>query len=179
MPTERKIALGAELKELIERVDIAIATSYQGLSVPEQLALRSTLREDGAELRIVKNSLLRRAANEAGAPAFLELLDGPTALVVAEGDTVGAARAAIRYIRENPRTTFAVRNAVLDGALVDQAYVEDLATVPPRDELLARIAGGLTAKITELAGLLQGGMREFAGLVDARANQLETAEDGG
>ena len=122
VPTERKIALVAQLKELLEASDIAIAMSYQGMPVTEQTELRRQLR------------------------------------------------------RSHLGTPFVARNAVLDGQVVDGEYVTDLATVPPREELLARIAGGLTAKITELVLLLQASTRELAGLLDARAQQLEEAE---
>ena len=81
------------------------------------------------------------------------------------------------YINDHPNTPVAIRNAVLNGELIDAAYVNDLATVPPRDELIARIAGGLVGQITQLAGLVQATTRDFAGLIEARANQLE-AEGG-
>ena len=86
---------------------------------------------------------------------------------------MSAARAVMSWRRERPNTAFAVRNAVISGELVDAAYVADLATVPPRDELLSRLAGGLTAKVTELVLLLQSATQELAGLLDARAQQLD------
>ena len=175
MPTERKIALVAELKELIESSEVAIATGYQGMAVGEQTALRRLLRESGVALRIVKNTLLLRAADEAGRVEFAQLAHGPTALVTHPDDPVAAARAVMSWRRERPDTAFAVRNAVISGELVDAAYVADLATVPPRDELLSRLAGGLTAKVTELVLLLQSTTQELAGLLDARAQQLEEA----
>ena len=176
MPTERKIAQVAELRELIAGAEVAIATAYQGMPVTEQTLLRRALREEGATLRIIKNSLFRRAASEAGREIFAGLADGPTALVTHPDDPLAAARAVVRYRREHADTPFAVRNAVVSGELVDAAYIEDLATVPPREELLGRIAGGLTAKIVELLGLLEATTRELAGLIDARAQQLEEAE---
>ena len=176
VPTERKIALVAELAELIASSEVAIATGYQGMAVAEQTALRQLLGESGVGLRIVKNALLLRAADAAGRAEYAQLADGPTALVTHPDDPVSAARAVMTWRRERPNTTFAVRNAVISGELVDAAYVADLATVPPRDELLGRIAGGLTGKIRELALLLQSAQQEFAGLLDARAQQLEEAE---
>ena len=173
MPTERKIALVAELKELLERSEVAIATGYQGMAVEEQTALRGLLRESGVALRIVKNTLLLRAADEAGRAEFAQLADGPTALVTHPDDPMSAARAVMSWRRERPNTAFAVRNAVISGELVDAAYVADLATVPPRDELLSRLAGGLTTKVTELVLLLQSATQELAGLLDARAQQLD------
>lgn len=176
VPTERKIALVAQLKELLEASDIAIAMSYQGMPVTEQTELRRQLRAVGVSLRVVKNTLLLRAADEAGNEAFRALADGPTALVTHPDDPVAAARAVENWRRSHLGTPFVARNAVLDGQVVDGEYVTDLATVPPREELLARIAGGLTAKITELVLLLQASTRELAGLLDARAQQLEEAE---
>ncbi|MDP6605146.1 MAG: 50S ribosomal protein L10 [Dehalococcoidia bacterium] len=178
MPTERKIRLVEEIKELISGAEIAIAASYQGISVAEQTELRTAMREAGVRFRVVKNTLLLRAADDAGLEVYRELADGPTALVVSNDDPVTPARVLATYIRENRNTTVAIRNAVLSGELVDAAYVEDLATVPPRDELIARIAGGLVGQITQFAGLIQATTREFAGLIEARANQLE-AEGGG
>lgn len=174
LPTQRKVDQVASLSELLNKAEIAIAADYQGMSVSAQTQLRQTLRAEGVQLRVVKNTLLRRAAAEVGVEAYAALAEGPTALVVAEGDPVAAARLVVQYRRDHAGTPFAVRRAVMGEALVDAAYVEDLATVPPRDELIAKIAGGLTQKVSELAGLLQATTREFASLIDARANQLET-----
>ena len=174
MPTERKIALVEELKDLISAAEIAIATSYQGIGVAEQTELRSAMREAGVRFRVVKNTLLLRAADDAGLEQFKQLVDGPTALVVGTEEPVTAARVIHDYIRTHPGTPVAIRNAIVSGELVDAVYVQDLATVPPRDELLARIAGGLVGQITRLLGLLQGATRELASLIEARAQQLET-----
>jgi large subunit ribosomal protein L10 len=173
MPTERKVAQVAELRELIRDAQIAISTAYQGISVSDQVELRRQLTAVGAEMRVVKNTLLRIAAKDEGLDAFGELAQGATALVLSRDDIVAPARALSAYLRENPTSPIEVRSAVVEGALVDAAYVRDLATVPPRDELLARIAGGVVGPIVELAGLLQATTREFAGLIEARATQLE------
>jgi large subunit ribosomal protein L10 len=173
LPTQRKIDQVASLSELLSKAEIAIAADYQGMSVAAQTQLRQTLRAEGVQMRVVKNTLLRLAATDAGRESYAALAEGPTALVVSEGDPVAAARIVVQYRREHAGTPFAVRRAVLGDAVVDAAYVEDLATVPPREELIARIAGGLTSKVAELAGLLQATTREFASLIDARASQLE------
>ncbi len=174
MPTERKVQLVQEIKDLISGAEIAIATSYQGVSVAEQTRLRTALSDVGVQFRVVKNTLLIRASQEAGLQQFGQLAAGPTALVVGAGEPVAAARAINSYIVTHPGTPIAIRNAVVGGELVDAAYVQDLATVPPRDELIARIAGGLVGQIVQLAGLVQATTRNFAGLIEARAKQLET-----
>jgi large subunit ribosomal protein L10 len=173
MPTERKVQMVAELTELLKDAEIAIATSYQGVPMNVQSELRRSLEDAGAQFQVVKNTLLKRAANEVGQPLFGELSDGPTAIAVTTGDIVAVARALTNFVQARPNTPLKVRSAVVSGALVDAAYVADLATVPPRDELVARLAGSLVGKIAELVGLLQGTAREFAGLVEARATQLE------
>jgi large subunit ribosomal protein L10 len=177
MPTPRKEQLVAELTELLQQAEIAIATSVTGVPVDQQIALRRRLLEEGAQLRVVKNTLLRIAASNADAEVFAELADGPTALVVGFDEPIGAARGISKYIDDTPNTPMVIRNAVVSGQLVDAAYVKDLATVPPREELLSRIAGGLVGNIRELMMLLEATTREFAGLVEARAAQLE--EQGG
>ena len=174
MPTARKIALVQELSELIRGAEIAIATSYQGIGVAEQTQLRASLRAAGVQFRVVKNTLLLRAADAAGLDQFKQLADGPTALVVGAEEPVSAARAINDYISAHPATPVTIRNAIVGGELVDAGYVRELAAVPPRDELLARIAGGLIGQVRELAGLLQATTSDFAGLIEARANQLET-----
>ena len=177
LPTERKIALVKELSELIRGAEIAIATSYQGIGVAEQTQLRTSLRAAGVQFRVVKNRLLLRAADDAGLGQFKQLADGPTALVVGVEEPVSAARAINDYIKAHPDTPVTIRNAIVSGELVDADYVRELAAVPPRDELLARIAGGLIGQVRELAGLLQATTRDFVGLIEARSNQLE-AEGG-
>lgn len=173
MPTARKVQMVAELRELLQDAEIAIATSYQGVPMGVQNDLRRALADAGVEFQVVKNTLLKRAANEVGQPLYGELTEGPTGLAVTAGDIVAAAKALTTFIAARPNTPLKVRSAVVNGELVDAAYVADLATVPPRDELIARLAGGLVAKIAELVGLLQGTAREFAGLIEARATQIE------
>lgn len=175
MPTERKVAQVAEIKQLLSDAEVAIATSFQHMPVHEQVELRKALADAGVQLRVVKNTLLRIAAVEAGREEFTSLIDGPTALVVGTDDPVAAARAVVNYTTDHRDTAFQFRNAVVGGTVVDVDYVRDLATVPPREELLARIAGGLTGKLIEFMGLIEATTREFAGLVEARASQLETA----
>jgi large subunit ribosomal protein L10 len=178
MPTPRKEQLVAELTELLQQAEIAIATSVTGVPVHQQIALRRRLLDEGAQLRVVKNTLLRIAARNADAEVFAELADGPTALVVGFDEPISAARGISKYIDDTPDTPMVIRKAVVSGQLVDAAYVRDLATVPPREELLSRIAGGLVGKIRELMMLLEATTREFAGLVEARAAQLEEQGEG-
>jgi len=174
LPTPHTIEQVEELTTLLRGAEIAIGTSYQGLPVSELTAMRRTFSNGGAQMRVVKNTLLRRAATAVGREVYATLADGPTAIVVGT-DPIATARVVMQYRREHANSPFQVRRAVYGTELVDADYVEGLSTVPPREVLLGRIAGNLTSKIAELAGLLQATTRDFAGLVEARAKQLETA----
>lgn len=175
MPTERKVALVQEIRDLISGAEITIATSYQGIGVADQTDLRNSMRDADVTFRVIKNTLLLLAADTAELQQFKQLADGPTALVVGNNEPIPAARVIHEYISSHPGTPVQIRNAIVEGQLVDAAYIEGLATVPPREELLARIVGGLIGQITQLLGLLQGTTRNFAALVEARAEQMETA----
>ena len=187
MPTQKKIDTVAELRERIERAVIAIAADYSGLSVPEMAKLRSAMRDaEATELRVIKNRLFLRAADAAGKPEMAQLLDGPTAVIFGYDDVVAPAKVASEYMR-SARNDFAVRSAVLDGQLLTAADVQALASLPPREILAGQIAGALIAPVANLAGLLNNllanapgrllndTMHTFAGLLDARAKQLEGA----
>ena len=173
MPTQHKIDQVEDLTTLLRGAEIAISTTYQGIPVSELTAMRRTFSNGGAQMRVVKNTLLRRAAAAVGHEVYGSLADGATAIIVG-ADPIATARVVMQYRREHANSPFQVRSAVYGTELVDADYVESLSTVPPREVLLGRIAGNLTSKIAELAGLLQATTRDFAGLIEARANQLET-----
>ncbi len=175
LPTQRKVDQVAAISALISRAEIAISTAYQGVSMAKQVELRTQLREAGAEMMVVKNTLLRIAAEQTGKLEFAQISDGATALVVGFDEPVAAAKALTAFIRANADTKVAIRKAVVGGQVVDEAYVRDLATLPTKEQLVAKIAGNLVAKIAELSGLLVATQREFAGLLEARAKQMESA----
>jgi large subunit ribosomal protein L10 len=173
MPTQKKVMQVASIKALIERSEIAISTAYQGVPMAKQVELRQQLRQAGAEMLVVKNTLLKIAADDLGRPEFGELADGATALVVGFDEPVSAAKALTAFIRANDNTKVAIRKAVVSGRVVDGEYVRDLATLPTKEELVARLAGNLVGKVAEFSGLLVATQRKFAGLIEARAKQLE------
>src|SRR5262249_22319719 len=174
MPTAKKEATVEELQDLVSRSVVAISTSYRGLSVAEMTALRRRMREAGVDVRVVKNTLLRLAAERAGKPAIVELAQGPTAMIFGYEDVAAPAKAVTEYIRAS-RSALTITAAYLDGEVMGAAQVSELASLPNRETLLAQFVGGMQSPIQTFAGLLQGVVREFAGLIDARAQQLEGA----
>ncbi len=175
MPAAKKVALVAEIKQDMERAEVAIGSDHSGLDVGAFQALRRALRPADVRVRVVKNSLARRAAEEAGRPELAELLRGPTTLTFGYGDAVAPARLLIQHLRAE-RLNLPIHGGWLEGRLLSPAEVEELATTPPRDELIAQIAGKLRSPVQNLAGLLEATLRNFNGLIEARANQLEEGD---
>lgn len=172
MPTQRKIDQVAELEQLIERSSIAISGDYRGLSVAELSSLRRRMRESGIEVKVVKNTLFRRAAESRGHPGLVQLANGPTAVMFGQGDGIATARAITEFIRVT-RSPFALYGGYAEGRTMSVAQVQELATLPGREALLAQLMGSLSSPAANLAGLLSATLRQFAALVESRATQLE------
>ena len=122
-------------------------------------------------LRVVKNTLLNRAADNAGKPGVSEILNEATALVLGYEEEVAPPKALKKYLRES-RLDIPIHGGYLDGEVLSAAQVDDLASVPGRLELMAKVAGGLNSPIGGIAGGINALLRELAAIVEARADQL-------
>jgi large subunit ribosomal protein L10 len=174
MPTAKKEADVAELEDLVGRSVVAISTSYRGLKVSEMTALRRRMREAGVDIRVVKNTLLRIAADRAGKPDLINIVEGPTAVIFGYDDVSKPAKAVTEYIR-TARSALTITGAFMDGQVMKPAAVADLASLPSREALIAQFVGGMQSPIATFSGLITSVVREFAGLIDARAQQMESA----
>ena len=134
----------------MEQFSMAIATDYSGMSVGRMTELRRSLREKGIQFRVVKNSLAHLAADAAGRPLLKDIIQGPTGIAIGSGEAVETARALSEFIRAT-RAPVRVRGGVLGERVLSAGEVGTLATLPSRDELLARLMGQLQAPV---AGLL-------------------------
>lgn len=146
---------------------------FQGLSVADIGDLRRRLRTAEAAFRVVKNTLALRAANEAGRQGVVGLLSGPTAFVYCHGDAAAAAKILQAFIREKRKG--AVKGGVLQDRSINAAEVEQLAVLPGRDELLARVVGGLASPLYGLATVLSGPIRGLAVVLDRIREQKTVA----
>ncbi|HYM14283.1 MAG TPA: 50S ribosomal protein L10 [Dehalococcoidia bacterium] len=174
MPTAKKEANVAELKELVQKASIVIGTEYRGLSVKEITTLRRVLREAGVEARVVKNRLFQLAASQAGVAEAGQVVDGPTLVVFGFADVVTPAKAITEYAR-TARNAFAPKKAFMDGNVVAGTVVAELASLPSREELIAKLAGAFVSQVQQFVNLTNDSIQSFARLVDARANQIEGA----
>ena len=173
MPTERKVQQVADLVDRINRAKVAIAASFSSESVSNQTALRQAMSNSSIEVKVIKNTLLRRAAAEAGKPIYGELADGPTAIAFAYDEPITAMKALVTYLETLQDTNFVIRNGIYENQVVDASYIQTLASLPSKEELLALLARNLIGKISEFASLLTATQRDFMGLLEARASQLE------
>jgi large subunit ribosomal protein L10 len=172
MPTKRKIDSVAELKALVGRSSIMIGAEYRGLTVKELTTLRRALRDVGVDARVVKNTLFRIAANEAGLPDAAQVVEGPTMVVFGFGDVVAPAKAITDYVR-TARNAFLPRTAYLDGNIVAGSVVGELASLPSREQLIAQLAAAFVSPVQQFVNLTNDSIQSFARLIDARADQLE------
>jgi len=170
MNRDQKSAVVDEIAEQIERAEAIFAVDYRGLTVTQAADLRAQLRGADAKLRVVKNSLSERAADEAGAQALKELLTGPTALALVNGDAAVAAKALSDAARSLHILEF--KGGLLNGTTLSAEDVRSIARLPARDVLNAQLVGTIAAP---LSGLVRG----LNALIVGIAVQLQAIADQG
>jgi large subunit ribosomal protein L10 len=163
----------ADLVERLRSTETLIVADYRGLSVTEINDLRGELREHGARFTVVKNTLTRRAAEEAGADALLALLDGPTAIAFleADGDPAAVAKALSNAARDTK--VLGIRGGILDGEPIGETEIRNLATLPPAEVLRAQLVGAVSGPLTAVVGLFTAPLRDLVNVLDARIKQLD------
>jgi large subunit ribosomal protein L10 len=176
---EDKARVVAELTERLKSADTLIVADYRGLTMPQIDTLRGRLLEHGAKFTVVKNTLTRRAAQDAGAEPLLALLDGPSAIafIEAEGDMVAVAKALADSARDTK--VLAIRGGVLAGRVIGAEDVEELAKLPPLDVLRGQVLAAVIAPLTAILGLVNAPLQNLQGLLDARIEQLGGAPESG
>lgn len=171
MRKDQKEHVVEELVERLRATDTLIVADYRGLTMPEIDGVRTELLEHGARFSVVKNTLTRRAAEEAGVPELTELLGGPTAIAfVGDGDMVAVAKT----LSETARRTrvLEVRGGILQGRAMTAEQVRHLATLPPLETLQGQVLGAIVGPLTAIARLANAPLQNFVGVIDARIEQL-------
>lgn len=177
MAREDKVAEVAEIRDRLAGSAATLLTHYRGLSVKELKELRRELATSSAELRVVKNTLAKRAVADAGIEGLDDLLEGPTSLVFCADDPVGPAKALKKFAKDHP--DLVIRGGYLDGAVMDAEQTTKLADLASREELLAKLAGLMQGALAGFARLLQAPLahqaRLIQALIDDRVAKGETA----
>lgn len=167
-----KVTAVAELTERFQSSDGAVLTEYRGLSVAQLAELRGSLGES-ATFTVVKNTLTKIAAREAGVEGFDDLLTGPTAIAFIKGDLVEAAKGLRDFARANP--ALVVKGGFVDGAPMAATEIAKLADLESREVLLGKLAGAMLASLSQAVRLLNEPLAQAARL--AGALQAKAEED--
>jgi len=164
----------SELTERLKTSSTLIVADYRGLTMPQIDDLRTKLLEHGARFSVVKNTLTRRAAEEAGTDALLALLEGPTAIAFLEsdGDPVAVAKALSTVARETQQV-LVIRGGIMEGRTISEEDVQNLAKLPPADVLRAQLVGAIAAPMATVVGLFNAPLRDIVGVLQARIDQLQ------
>lgn len=159
----------AEVEALVEKMQNAnsfVVADYSGLTVEQVTKLRNELRENGCEMKVIKNNITRRAATAAGYAELAEGLVGPNAVAFSNEDSVAAAKVLYEFAKDN--NALELKVGVVDGEFMDNDKIQQIATIPTREVLLTMFAAGILQPI-----------KEFAIAVDLHVQNLENPEEAG
>ncbi len=165
-----KAAAVAELVDSFQESTGAVLTDYRGLTVKQLQDLRSSLGEN-AHYAVVKNTLTQIAAKEAGVAGFDDLLTGPTAIAFINGDVVEAAKGLRDFAKANP--ALVIKGGYLDGKTLDVSEISKIADLESREVLLAKLAGGMLASLSQAAALFQAPLAQTARVAAALQQKAE------
>lgn len=168
-----KAAKVAELKELLTNSKCTILVDFCGLTVAQDTVLRRKMREAGVNYSVVKNTLLRIAAEEAGIEGLEPVLEHNTAIAVAPEDPVAVAKIICEFAKENK--ALKVKIGVLDGKVISAEEIKALAALPPKEVLIAKMLGSMNAPISGFVNVLQGTIRNVVYALEAVRKQKESA----
>ncbi len=169
--TEKQNFVG-EFRDKVKDAPVLYLTDFSGLDVKSMTLLRQQLKDAGAEYLVVKNRLVKLAVADLDLPDISESLLGPTGVVVGYEGIVEPAKVVSDFAKEHDdRPVFKL--GIVDKQLVSAAEIQRLAQLPPREQLLAELAGALEGPMSALASALEGKLQEMSGLLDALKEQKE------
>jgi len=172
-PRPEKVAVVDEVRTRLSESAGAILTEYRGLTVSDIAELRKSLEAAGGNYKVYKNTLVKLATAGGSHEALHDLLEGPTAIAFVSGEISAVAKALRDYARANPNLI--VKGGMFGEQVLSPSELGTLADLPPRDVLLARLAGGIAAPLQQLAGLLQALPRNLAYGLSALIDTLPPA----
>jgi large subunit ribosomal protein L10 len=166
---EEKKAIVSELSQRMKNATTGVLVDYKGISVEADTKLRVELRKAGVNYTVVKNTLMRRAIQGIGLEGLEPVLEGTTALAVSD-DAVLPAKILSEYAKKTG-DKFKIKAGFIEGRVIDIAGVQSLASLPPKEALIAQIMAGLNAPVTGVANALNANMRGLAVALNAVAEQ--------
>lgn len=164
-----KVAIVDEIKDLIGKSQSVVFVDYRGLTVSEVTELRNKMREANVVYKVLKNTYIKRAADDLGIGGVAEYLEGPTAVAFGVEDAVAPAKILADFIKATKKTE--LKGGILEGKVCDVNTIKALSEIPSREELLAKMLGSLNAPITNFVRVLDALAKKRAEEGDAPAAQ--------
>ena len=162
---EQKKAVVDALSDKLGRAASGVLVKYEGITVEDDTKMRKALREAGVEYAVIKNTLIGKACDKVGFEALKSNLNGMNAIAISFDDPIAPAKILKEYA--DKVETFEIRGGILEGSVVDAATVNELATIPPKEVLIAKLLGSMQSPLYKFAYVLQA-------IVD-KANEGEAA----
>lgn len=173
--TAEKTAIVEGLKAKLASARGAVFVSYNGLTVADATKLRRKFLAANVEYKVVKNTLTRIAANEVGLEGLAEHLEGPTALAMSTEDPVAPAKVLKKFMEETKSKALEIKVGIVEGQVIDKAGVEELADLPSREVLLAKLLGSMMSPVSGVVNVMQGTIRNMVYVLDAIREQKQSA----
>ena len=171
---EQKKVIVEGLAEKMGRAASGVLVKYEGITVDQDTKMRKALREAGVEYAVIKNTLIGKAADKAGFEGLKSELSGMNALAISYDDPIAPAKILKEYAEKIE--TFEIRGGILDGAVVDAATVNELADIPPKEVLVAKLLGSIQSPLYKFAYVLQAIIdKENEGKEEAPAEEAAEA----
>jgi large subunit ribosomal protein L10 len=175
MPTEKKKKIIDSLEQTFAKCNSGIMTDYRGLKTPDVVALRRKLREIGVDYHVVKNTLAKRAAKQAGKDEITSVFEGPMAIAFVKGDISKSAKVMTEHIAAS-KMALTIKGGFLGNKLITPKEVATIATLPSREILIGKVMGGLQGPIYALMNQLNAPLRGLTVVLQGRIKQLEGAK---
>lgn len=172
MNKEQKALEVQSLNERFEKAKAMIFADYRGLNVSEVNELRSKLRENGASMKVVKNRLVKRVLKDRGLDNLSEFFVNPTALASTEADPVAPAKILVEFSKAHEALN--IKAGFMDGQMLDLAKIQYLATLPSKEELLAKALSSMNAPASNLVGVLAAVPRQLVTVINAIKEKKES-----
>ena len=166
-----KVTRQSEVREALESSPAFILTGYSGLTVAQLTTLRGLLKKEGAQCRVFKNTQTRRVLADIGFAAMAEALEGPTAIIISGADPVAPAKILVKFNKDIEKLV--IKSGVVEKKEVDEKQIRQLAKLPSREQLIAKVVGGIKSPLYGLVNVLSGPTRKLVYAVEAIRKQKE------
>ena len=173
MPSAKNTEALEQIKADLTDVQAVWVVDYRGLTVKESQELRRSIRESGAIMKVYKNTLMQIALKEMEMPEMDQVLSGPSAFIFADGDPVASAKTIRDFAKKNE--TLVIKGGIMDGGFVDADAVQKIASLPSREELIAKLLGSLQNPMSQIVRVLNGPAGQLARTIGAIADQKNAA----